>query len=134
MISIILDKKNKIYLLYFLLINVLSTLLIIYILTIFYDIKTIQNIYKPNILNNKNIDYYNNQQIDYILVKNILKINNQKFNKNKPLFYIQKRYVSFNYSFLGMVYRIPYTKKNTVIDNRYVIKTRSTTTIIVRVL
>ena len=34
--------------------------------------------------------------LDYNFIKNLLKINNLKFNKNKPLFYIQKRYVHFN--------------------------------------
>ena len=51
---------------------------------------------KKIIFNTENVDNYTNQQIDYIFVKKILKINNQKFDKNKSLFYIQKRYVSFN--------------------------------------
>lgn len=38
----------------------------------------------------------NKEEIDYNFVKTVLKINNQTFNKNKPLFYIQKRYVHFN--------------------------------------
>lgn len=50
---------------------------------------------KKIIFNIENINNYDNQQIDYILVRNILKIENQKFNKNKSFFYIQKRYVSF---------------------------------------
>lgn len=37
-----------------------------------------------------------NQQFDYIIIKKFLKINNITFNKNKSLFYIQKRYVHFN--------------------------------------
>jgi hypothetical protein len=36
------------------------------------------------------------QQIDYKIVKGFLKINNSTFNKNKSLFYMQKRYAHFN--------------------------------------
>ena len=57
-VSIFVDKKNKRYIFYFLLINILSTLLVIYILTLIYDINTIQNIYKPYIYNSTN-EYYN---------------------------------------------------------------------------
>lgn len=34
--------------------------------------------------------------LDYNFIKDLLRINNLKFNKNKSLFYIQKRYVHFN--------------------------------------
>lgn len=65
---------------------------------LFFIILLIFNIFnlieKKIIFNNENLN--NGQQIDYILVKNILRIKNQKFNKNKSLFYIQRRYVSFN--------------------------------------
>jgi hypothetical protein len=36
------------------------------------------------------------QQIDYKIVKKFLKINNLTFDKNRSLFYMQKRYVHFN--------------------------------------
>jgi hypothetical protein len=79
MISIILDKKNKRYILYFLLINIISSLLIIYILTLYYGINTIEKIYKPNILNNIDIDYYNisvGSLIYYILIIKLIFYNN----------------------------------------------------------
>lgn len=67
------------------------SILIFFILLI---INIFNLIEKKIIFNNKNLN--NDQKIDYILVKNILKIENQKFNKNKSLFYIQKRYMHFN--------------------------------------
>ena len=69
----------------------LSILLFILLLII----NILNLIEKKLIFTQKNIDE-NNQNIDYNLIKNILKINNQKFNKNKSMSYIQKRYMHFN--------------------------------------
>ena len=47
-------------------------------------------IFTPENINQKKGD------LDYNFIKSLLQINNLKFNKNKSLFYIQKRYVHFN--------------------------------------
>jgi hypothetical protein len=66
---------------------------------ILFFILLILNIF--NLIENKLIFTLGNinkreQQIDYKIVKEFLKINNSTFNKNKSLFYIQKRYVHFS--------------------------------------
>lgn len=69
----------------------LSILLFIFLL-IFNIFNLIENklIFTVENLNQKD------QQIDYKIVKGFLKINNLTFDKNKSLYYMQKRYIHFN--------------------------------------
>nr|QLD32048.1 hypothetical protein [Pseudoperonospora humuli] len=71
--------------------NIISIIFFIFLL-IFNIFNLIE---KKLIFTSKNIKQ-KRDDLDYNFIKTLLKINNQQFNKNKSLFYLQKRYIYFN--------------------------------------